>query len=208
MSSKAACVRALKKLGGNLEHDDQPGWYTRLVAPTGCHWDDDGVHAHCVYWNATPSQKPAYWDLALLEISGLGDAEPCDKSTCNSWFDDVGCEVWADSLQLTRPASYWSKLNLYGMAHWLSLGKLLIKKGNMSKMQTLSMNKKIESETIERQVEEFLSGGGVINYLRTGIIKPVESLSQNEFHSKLKAASDERKAAYGRRYQAKMEKNK
>lgn len=96
MSSKVACVRAIKKLGGNLEHDDQFGWATQLVAPTGCHWDDEEEHARCLYWNNMPSGKPAYWDEVLLEISELGKAEPCDKSTCTEWSDDVGCGVWAE----------------------------------------------------------------------------------------------------------------
>ena len=77
----------------------------------------------------------------------------------------------------------------------------------MSRMQSLDKHKKLQSAAIEQQVQEYLDNGGVILNLRSGLMKSAESLSQNEYHSKVKAAADERRAAYGRRYQAKLEKN-
>lgn len=97
MSSKAACIEAIEKIGGKLEHDDiGNSWTTQLIAPTGCHWSEVGYHAIPVHWFITPSLKPEYWGEVLAEIRNLGEAEPCVDSGCNEWSDDYGCGVWAE----------------------------------------------------------------------------------------------------------------
>jgi hypothetical protein len=95
MCTKAICIKAIEKLGGKLEHNDEGReWSTELVAPTGCHWSEVRIHAVPINWNIMPSLKAEYWVAVLEEINELGEAEPCSNdSFCNEW-SEYGCEVW------------------------------------------------------------------------------------------------------------------
>jgi hypothetical protein len=97
MSTKEKCVKAIEKLGGKLEHDDNGFyWTTHLVAPTGCHWNEVRYHAVPIHWSITPGIKSEYWQLVLESISELGEAEPCTiDSLCNEW-SETGCRVWTE----------------------------------------------------------------------------------------------------------------
>ena len=55
------------------------------------------------------------------------------------------------------------------------------------------LKKALESQAIDEKVEQFLEGGGKIETIEIGVIRSPPNVSQNEYHSKMKAVDLEKK---------------
>ena len=63
----------------------------------------------------------------------------------------------------------------------------------MDQKMDQKIKKALESQAIDEKVEQFLESGGKIEAIEIGVIRSTPNVSQNEYHSKMKAVDLEKK---------------